>query len=32
MTRFQIEKDGGAAYLQLCRQLKERLAAGVYPV
>ena len=31
MTRFQIKKGGGSAYLQLYRHLKEALAAGVYP-
>lgn len=31
MTRFQLQAEGGAAYLQLYRHLKEALAADVYP-
>ena len=31
MTRFVIEPGGGSAYRQLYTQLKDALAAGVYP-
>jgi len=31
MTRFVLEKNGGPAYRQLYAQLKDAIAAGVYP-